>query len=345
MKNQELPKVLIVDDKAENLYTIKVILNKLPIEIITVESGQKALALLLHHEFILVILDVQMPVMDGFEVASLMKENDISKHIPIIFATAISKDDRHVFQGYETGAVDYLFKPIDPHILASKVKVFIELHNKQQELLSKQQQLLAQVMAQATVSEMLSTLAYQLQEPLKIISDTDDLKIAKQQAEDASYLVTQIGGFVNTKKYDYTAHNISAVIKSAVNIFALDHKNNISLDLTNADSNIFCAQLEIQRVILNVLQNAVEAKDNSAITISVEIVNGEIELTITDDGPGFSEAVLENIFEPFFSTKEKHLGMGLPVCCSIIEKHGGRVSVASEEGKGSQFRFNLPLSG
>ena len=122
------PKLLVVDDLPENLFAIRQILKPLQAEVLTAESGNDALALTLHHDFAVALLDVQMPEMDGFELAALIRDHDRTQHIPIIFLTAISKEEKHIFAGYETGAVDYLFKPIDPQILISKVKNFLLLH-------------------------------------------------------------------------------------------------------------------------------------------------------------------------------------------------------------------------
>lgn len=110
------------------------LLKGLDAEIYTAQSGNEALSLLLRHEFALVLLDVQMPGMDGYETASLMRSNQAFSTIPIIFVTAISKEQQHVFQGYEAGAVDYLFKPVDPDILISKTRVFLELGTQKQKL-------------------------------------------------------------------------------------------------------------------------------------------------------------------------------------------------------------------
>ncbi len=120
--------ILIVDDKPENLLALEKLLQRSGLNIITAKSGNDALSLILEHDFALVLLDVQMPDMDGFETAELMRGNEETRHIPIIFVTAISKDHKHVFKGYESGAVDYLFKPLDPYILQGKVNVFLELH-------------------------------------------------------------------------------------------------------------------------------------------------------------------------------------------------------------------------
>ena len=130
------PKILIVDDRIENLVAMEKTLAGLNAEIIKTTSGEEALASLLEQVVALILLDVQMPDMDGFETAELIRSNEDTRGIPIIFVTAISKDQKHVFSGYASGAVDYLFKPLDPDILRSKVNVFLEL-DKQKTIIAK----------------------------------------------------------------------------------------------------------------------------------------------------------------------------------------------------------------
>jgi diguanylate cyclase (GGDEF)-like protein len=125
-KNQA--KILIVDDKKANLIAFTQVLDELPATIIQANSGAQALQLITEHKFALVLLDVQMPGMDGFETAELMKKNSRTDDVPIIFITAISNDKQHVFKGYKTGAVDYLCKPIDNFILQSKARVFLDIY-------------------------------------------------------------------------------------------------------------------------------------------------------------------------------------------------------------------------
>ena len=108
-------------------------------------SGNDALALVLEFDFAIILLDVQMPDMDGFETAERMRGNEKTKHIPIIFVTAISKESRHIFRGYESGAVDYLFKPLDPVILQSKITVFLDLYTQRKLLLNTMQKLNAAI--------------------------------------------------------------------------------------------------------------------------------------------------------------------------------------------------------
>jgi len=126
-ENEEKQKILLVDDKPENLIALEAVLEDDSRELIKAFSGNDALKVLLKERVSLVLLDVQMPEMDGFEVAQLMHNNPKIAKVPIIFVTAISKEKKYVVKGYEVGAVDYLFKPIEPVILKSKVKFFLEL--------------------------------------------------------------------------------------------------------------------------------------------------------------------------------------------------------------------------
>jgi CheY-like chemotaxis protein len=131
------PKVLIVDDTPENLVALEVVLEDSDCEVVCAGSGNDALGKLLKSDFALVLLDVQMPIMDGFEVAELMRANKRTAHVPIIFVTANSRDDRNVKRGYLSGAVDYLFKPIDPVMLCSKVEFFLQLDRQKRRLEAK----------------------------------------------------------------------------------------------------------------------------------------------------------------------------------------------------------------
>lgn len=126
--------ILIVDDHRENLIALEAILEDPARNLIMASSGQEALQLALKHDLALVLLDVQMPGMDGFEVATLMRNNRKTKAVPIIFVTAISKESKYVFKGYECGGVDYLFKPIDQQILTAKVEMFLEMDMQRRKL-------------------------------------------------------------------------------------------------------------------------------------------------------------------------------------------------------------------
>jgi len=128
------PKILIVDDQEVNVFALRSALSHLNAELIGCNSGEDALAILLRQEIAVVLLDVQMPIMDGYEVAELMAHNETTAHIPVIFVTAISTEKRHMLKGYKSGAVDYICKPVDVDILLAKMHSFLQLYNQRQEL-------------------------------------------------------------------------------------------------------------------------------------------------------------------------------------------------------------------
>ncbi|MBT7152732.1 MAG: hybrid sensor histidine kinase/response regulator [Deltaproteobacteria bacterium] len=130
----ENPSILLVDDRPANLLALESILDDFKINIVMATSGNETLKICDKQEFALILLDVQMPEMDGFETAEMLRSVEKTRHFPIIFVTAINKDQEHVFKGYELGAVDYILKPINTYVLKSKVKVFVELYQQKQQL-------------------------------------------------------------------------------------------------------------------------------------------------------------------------------------------------------------------
>jgi CheY-like chemotaxis protein len=122
-----LAKVLAVDDRRDNLLALQAILEGLPIEVVSVTSGEDALKRLLAEDYAVILLDAHMPGMDGFETAGHVKQRERTRHIPILFLTAVDYDPHLAFRGYQAGAVDYITKPFDPWVLRSKVAVFVDL--------------------------------------------------------------------------------------------------------------------------------------------------------------------------------------------------------------------------
>nr|WP_295900098.1 response regulator [uncultured Bdellovibrio sp.] len=133
-KTSNIVDILIVDDRIDGLIALEAVLNMPDINLVKAQSGQEALDLLGHYDFGLILLDVQMPEMDGFQTAQRIRQNEKYKLTPIIFVTAINKDDRYIYRGYESGAVDYIFKPFEPQILRAKASVFLELFRKSRQL-------------------------------------------------------------------------------------------------------------------------------------------------------------------------------------------------------------------
>lgn len=156
--------ILLVDDRRDNLLAMEALLERPGLNIVTAQSGNEALSAMLDHDFAVVLLDVQMPDMDGFEVAQLMKQNDKTRWVPIIFLTAISKDKKFITKGYRTGAVDYLLKPLETGILKSKVEVFLQLHRQKRQLMAKTQELDHKVLELLHLKKQLESVNRQLEQ-------------------------------------------------------------------------------------------------------------------------------------------------------------------------------------
>src|ERR671916_911783 len=129
-----IAKILVVDDDRRNLFAVEEMLRVPATEIVLATSGEDALRRVLSNDFAVILLDVQMPGLDGYEVATMIRGRPRSSRVPILFLTAFNKDDLHVFRGYTAGAVDYVFKPIEPLVLRSKVDVFVDLYRKTEEI-------------------------------------------------------------------------------------------------------------------------------------------------------------------------------------------------------------------
>src|SRR4051812_17350457 len=137
-------KILVVDDREDNLFSIETILEKDGYTLVKANSGRAALKILLHeHDFTLILMDVQMPGMNGLETATMISEREKLKHIPIIFITAHNYEEEYIFRGYQMGGVDYIYKPINPELLRVKVGVFVELYRRNHKLLIQEKKLLA----------------------------------------------------------------------------------------------------------------------------------------------------------------------------------------------------------
>lgn len=128
------PKILIVDDLETNLFALRSLLEEMDVEVIQAVSGNDALAATLEHDFALILIDVQMPVMDGFETVSIMRSTKKTELVPVIFVSAIYQDDIYKIKGIESGAVDFLVKPINPVILKGKVNIFLQLYKQRRDL-------------------------------------------------------------------------------------------------------------------------------------------------------------------------------------------------------------------
>jgi len=287
-------KILIVDDRPENLLTLEGLLDDHHAEPVRALSGEKALAATLDHDFALVLLDVQMPGMDGYEVAELMRGNKKTRHIPIIFVTATLNAEAQIFRGYESGAVDYLAKPFNPMVLNSKVGVFIELYQHKAALEEKTIEFNQKLVELEELQQQLE----ETNEQLLLLSTTDSLtglynrrrfdelcseewKRCQRNNHPLSMLILDIDYFkVYNDTFGHSAGDecLQAVATTLTNSLLRDIDNiariggeEFAVILPNAD--LEGARLVAERIRLAVASLDLEQSTSTGLTISVGVAS------------------------------------------------------------------------
>ncbi|MCP5049150.1 MAG: response regulator [bacterium] len=372
--------ILIVDDRPENLLALEKILERPGLKIIKAHSGNEALGLLLDHDFALVLLDVMMPEMDGYETAELMRGNSETKQIPIIFVTAINKEKKHVFKGYESGAVDYMFKPLNPDILLSKVNIFLELHKQKTELRKmnlelKKARLEAEI-ANHAKSQFLNNLSHELRTPMNgVIGMTGlllDTELSLQQQEfvetvrsSADRLLTVINDILDFSKIDigsldleYLDFNLRRAIEDTSDLITLraDEKKLQFKCLIEPDvpSLVKGDPGRLRQIISYLTENAIKFTSKGDVTLKVNLDEEDgkkavILFTVTDSGIGIPKNRQKNLFDAFTQLdgsivrKYGGTGLGLTISKQLVEMMGGKIGVSSRVGRGSTFWFTTTL--
>ena len=340
-------------------------------------SGPEALELLLKHEIALALLDVQMPEMDGFELAELMRGTDLTRRVPIIFLTAGSADRQRRFRGYEVGAVDFLHKPIEPDILRSKATVFFDLYRQQQQLACQRDEL--QKYAEALKAadhhknEFLATLAHELRNPLvpirnglQILSMSPDIGVSDQIRDvmdrQLSHLVQLIDDLLDISRVSHGKINLRKeriTLQSALQLAVETSRplieagqHTLTLDIPEESLWLDADLTRIAQVVSNLLNNAAKfTPEGGALTLSVHTQGEEVVIGVSDNGLGIPADMLPKVFELFtqvsrnLGRSQGGLGIGLALVKQLIEMHDGSIHAESAGlDKGSTFTVRLMLS-
>lgn len=356
-------KCLLVDDLEENLLALAALLRQDDVEILQARNGTEALELLLLHDVALAFLDVQMPDMGGFELAELMRGSDRTRHVPIIFVTAGARDQHRMFKGYETGAVDFLFKPIDPHILKNKADVFF--------LLQRQKQRLAEELHDRTetlrFNEMFTAmLGHDLRTPLNTIVLSAEL-LQRRGADAAtqdvaarvlasslrmSRLIETLldlararlgGGIPVSPRPTELSTLVQRVVQEHTEAFAQGRiKVQAQGDLTGEWDTDRLAQ-----VASNLIGNALQhGQGDQSVQVLLDGSDAD-RVTLSVSNPGSIPLEdLPQLFNPFRGTQRNArryngLGLGLYIVQQIVQAHGGSVEVGT--GDGTQVRFDVRI--
>jgi two-component system sensor histidine kinase/response regulator len=377
----EIVSILMVDDSPDKLLAMSSILDSLGVNIIKARSGLEALRLLLKQDFAVILLDVNMPEMDGFETAGMIRQRPSLEHIPILFVTALSTTDSDIFKGYSFGAVDYVLTPILPEILRTKVGVFVELW-KQRRALQQQAESLRKLNQDLTTrAEQLSevnrelesfcyTIAHDLRAPLRamegltatLVEDLGESMTADGQ-EQASR-IRQAAARMDQMIQELLSYSRLSFIAMDLSPLKLEDVFKDSLAQVDYDLRQRKARVQIKRsrhrvlghhpmlvqVVCNLLCNAVKFCAEGVtpeVTIWEEKRENLIRVWVEDNGIGIAPEHCERIFRIFERLHDRDrytgTGIGLAIVQKAITRMGGRVGVLSEVGNGSRFWFELPI--
>ncbi|HMC51295.1 MAG TPA: ATP-binding protein [Acidimicrobiales bacterium] len=373
MTADDRPAVLLVDDRTENLMALEAVLAPLDVTILQAGSGDDALRHLLSRDVSVILLDVQMPNLDGFETAARIKERERTRDTPIIFLTAISAEHEHVLRGYSTGALDYLSKPVDPDILRAKVSAFVELDSKTRQLERQGEALAAKTLDLERVNGELEQFAYvashDLQEPLRLVcgylellgepeqgtlgpEEREYVRRALAAAERMSVLIRDLLALstAGTRPPPTATTDLSKALTTAL--------ENLAVALTERGASVEAGLLpdvrgdadELVRVFQNLVGNAVKFAGDRPPTIRVwaERRTGEWEVCVADDGVGMRTEDTDRVFgmfERLDRDRSAGTGLGLALCRKIIERHGGRIWLESAPGEGTTVHLTVPAAG
>ncbi len=362
--NQSNPfTILLVDDRDENLLVLEELLDNGNRQFIKATSGNEALRYALKNDSIgLIMLDVQMPDMDGFEVAKFLKTNPKTRDISIIFVTAISKEEQYVLKGFEEGAVDYLAKPLDANVTRAKVNVFEQLWRYQQALKRSAVELAA---INKQLEKFVYIVAHDLKSPLTglitllhLVETTNDShQISQTELADYVGDLKEAGYHLSTMIstiLEYSRQSIDQQASEEISISELLSQTShllfppkhIQIHIDEPMPVLYTKKVKLQQVFQNLLSNAIKYNDKAQGKIDVGYTDkGDfIEFFVRDNGPGMTDEQQKHLFQLFqpsgHSQRESSTGVGLNILKMLVEEQGGRLQVVTSPGAGCTMLFD-----
>ncbi|RXJ91180.1 hybrid sensor histidine kinase/response regulator [Arcobacter sp. CECT 8983] len=339
--------VLILDDVQDNIYSLELLIEDLDINIHSALNANAAINILMQENIDLILCDIQMPDIDGFQFVEYIKRIDKLKDIPVIFITGIYDKDLYQKKGYDLGAIEYISKPIDDVLLTSKLKSYIDLFNKNKQIrtsLEKANKLAVHNTKMASIGEMIGVISHQLKQPLNVLSIyCDDIKFAYQYNElndemvdefsqntkkQIHYMRDTIDGFLSFFNPDKNKNKfeIKKVIESTQELLGSQIKKaNVALE-TQMLSNYTLSgiDMELSQVLINLITNSIQAFEERGINDrKIELITFSKDeknyLIVSDNAGGIEEENLEKIFDPYYTTKEEGTGVGLYMVKLVIK--------------------------
>ena len=351
MDPAEQVKILVVDDVPEKRLAVEVVLQELGQHIISVDSGAEALRRLLHEDFAAILLDVNMPEMDGFETAALIRQRKRSEHTPIIFLTAFP-DDTYAERGYSLGAVDYILTPVVPDVLRTKVSVFVDLFRMTQQVKRQAEERVALAhehaarvaaeQANTTKNAFLANVSHELRTPMNAIIGMTDLALKEPLSpmvreylttvQSSSHvlleLLNEILDFSKIESGKFSLQNVTFSLRElveelarVVRFRAVDKGLELSSEIgPDVPDHFLGDPLRLRQILNNLLTNALKFTDKGRISVDVAAVTvsdqeAQLRFSVSDSGIGIPPKDQERIFTPFAqvdpSMTRRHGGIGL----------------------------------
>lgn len=374
--------ILLVDDRPDKLLALEAVLEAPRQILMKARSGKDALRLLLKHDFAVILLDVSMPGMDGFETAALIRQRPRSQHTPIIFITSINQSENHISQGYSLGAVDYLLTPIIPEILRSKVATFVDLHRQTQTVLDQGQQMteLNRILQQrisdlTSANEALAafnySIAHDLRAPLRAMSAFAGA-LLEDEAERLSELGREFAGRIHRGAMQMDKLLLDLLAYSALGRVEMDCVRVDLLPVLDEVMSVFDRQIRLseakvnvlpplhavyahlptlKQILANLIENGLKfvgAGRKPVLSILTTSTQGFTRIWVEDNGIGVPPQHQEKIFGLFKRLHDVQTypgtGVGLALVRKGAERMGGHAGVESTPGEGSRFWVELPSS-
>jgi two-component system, sensor histidine kinase and response regulator len=361
--------ILVADDTPENLRLLMTILAGEGYQVRAVPGGQQALAAAERDPPDLVLLDVNMPDLDGYQVCERLKQRPELAEIPVLFLTAMS-DVTNIVRGFDVGGVDYITKPFQLDELLARVRTHLALRSSQLELKESMDKLrtlerlrddLVHMLVHDMRSPLMAILGHlaMLEEEAQAKLDPEALSDLSAAARAAEELARMANDLVDVSRLeaqqlpiDWREHDLAGIIREVGQTFAsLDTRRTLQLRLPE-ELTLRCDGSLVRRVLENLLGNAFKhTPGDAAVFVSAELDERGARVTVADEGPGIPPEVRERIFEKFAASvlrrdrRYHSVGLGLAFCKLAVVAHGGRIGVEPRQPRGSSFWFELPKRG
>ena len=349
-------KLLLIDDKPANLIALKSMLDKPDREIICCNSGNEGLQLLLKEKISLILVDVQMPEMDGYEFVEITKQHPATANIPTIFVTAISDEAQYINKAYDLGAIDFLFKPLVTEITRKKVDSFLKIWDYDQELQKLNEKLVAK---NGELEQFANIIAHDLKSPLNNITSliefieeehildlkeeaTDLFDMVKSSAKSMSKLIDDLLHYSKNVENNEGKESVNILNEVNAVIKLINPNNNIKITKENLNHIIHFQSVAFKQIIQNLLSNAIKYNDKEITEIAIIYDENTQQIAIRDNGPGLPENQAEKIFQMFYtlgqsSRGESGTGIGLNLVRKLAERNEVKVYYNPQYKEGSEF--------